>query len=93
VLCPAARQAAEEAKQSNLKLQEDRKRAAREQQQRDEQLMQDTIRWVQPSLEGYRTSSVRAFFLAWTGSMAFVTLQHELHGPGATRCCCGKPDM
>lgn len=42
----AARQAAEAAKSSNLALQEARRVAAREQQARDEQLMQETIRWV-----------------------------------------------
>lgn len=42
----AARQAAEAAKSSNMALQEARRVAAREQQARDEQLMQETIRWV-----------------------------------------------
>jgi hypothetical protein len=42
----AARQAAEAAKASNVALQEARRAAAKEQQARDEQLMQETIRWV-----------------------------------------------
>jgi hypothetical protein len=44
VLSPAARQAAEEAKQSNIKLQEAKKQAARGQQRKDEELMRETIR-------------------------------------------------
>jgi len=41
-----ARRAADEAKAANARAQEAKRRAAQEQQQRDEHLMQETIRWA-----------------------------------------------